>query len=420
MRFENKEEMTNEPRKGFIGRTRQLIPFFLIAGILLIAAAFPMERNPETTFTVVLDAGHGGKDPGNLGTGRYKTNEKDIALDVTLLVGNYIQENYPEVEVLYTRKDDSYPTLERRTQIANDAQADLFISIHLNAAENKSAFGAETFVMGLHKSEESLRTAMKENSTIFLEENHEKNYAGFDPGNPDTYIALSLRENVYLDNSLQLAKTIQDQFRTRVGRKDRGVKQAGFLVICYTNMPSVLVELGFITNEAEEDFIQSADGKTYMASAIFRAFRDYKSKLDKTVSTEKTEDPKPVPGEKAESSAGSIKADTNQTTKQPNEQTGIAQLVWRDVPKEAVCYKVQIISSSKPLDKKAPEFRNLQRVEEYISNGVIKYTAGCTQSYKEAKQMQEILRRQGFKDAFVVAFENLKKIELSTAISKTQ
>ncbi|MDZ4824814.1 MAG: N-acetylmuramoyl-L-alanine amidase [Flavobacteriales bacterium] len=412
--------MTNPRKKSFTWTAQRLIPVFLLTGVLFIAAITPAPRNPATTFTVVIDAGHGGKDPGNLGTGRYKTTEKDIALDVVLMLGNYIKENYPEVEVLYTRKDDSYPTLERRTEIANNAQADLFISVHLNAAENKAAFGAETFVMGLHKSEESLRTAMKENSTIFLEENHEKNYAGFDPKNPDTYIALSLRENVYMDNSLVLAKTIQDQFRTRAGRKDRGVKQAGFLVISYTNMPSVLVELGFMTNETEEDFIQGADGKTYMASALFRAFKEYKAKLDNTVVSDKlSTKPEATPAPDTPIVLPDRQAGIGTPNQKLSNSSTIA-IIWRDVPKEEVCYKVQILTSSKPLDKKAADFKNLERVDEYISNGVYKYMAGCTQSYKEVKTIQQNLRTLGFTDAFVVAFENGKKIELSAAIGKTQ
>ncbi|MFN9968943.1 MAG: N-acetylmuramoyl-L-alanine amidase, partial [Phycisphaerae bacterium] len=177
------------------------------------------------------------------------------------------------------RKGDSFPTLKDRVDAANAAAADLFISIHCNANDNKAAYGSETYVMGLHKSEESLRNAMRENASIFLEEDHESNYAGFDPKNPDTYIALSLRENIFLDQSLNLAKHVQEQFRGRVGRKDRGVKQAGYYVISFTNMPSVLVELGFLTNAEEEDFLQSEQGKGYMSSAIYRAFKDYYHKI---------------------------------------------------------------------------------------------------------------------------------------------
>ena len=241
----------------------------------------------------MLDAGHGGVDPGNLGTGRYTTTEKDVALDVTLQLGRYIEENLPEVEVIYTRKDDSFPTLRERVRIANDAQADLFVSIHCDAYDDKSARGSGTYVMGMHKSEESLRVAMKENAAMFKEDGYEENYVGFDPNDPDTYIALALRQNVNLDASLTLGASIQQQFRDRVGRRDRGVKQAGFYVISYTTMPSALVELGFLTNPEEEDFLQSETGKSYMASAIYRAFRDTYLSARKEADEVVTEDESP-------------------------------------------------------------------------------------------------------------------------------
>ena len=246
----------------------------VIAGCIALVTLCAAFAPAPPTLTVVLDAGHGGKDPGNLGTGRYSTTEKDITLDVTLRIGQYIEENLPEVEVIYTRKDDSFPGLRDRVRIANDAQADLFISIHCDAFDNAGARGAGTYVMGMHKSEESLRVAMRENASMFSEEGYERNYDGFDPNDPDTYIALSLRQNVNLDASLTLGAAIQSQFRERVGRKDRGVKQAGFYVISYTTMPSALVELGFLTNPDEEDFLRSESGKAYMASAVYRAFRD--------------------------------------------------------------------------------------------------------------------------------------------------
>jgi len=251
-------------------RRKRVAALFLVLGVILMSYTLP-STVAEKTFTVVIDPGHGGTDPGNLGTGRLLKTEKDVSLDVALIVGEYIRIHYPDVKIVYTRKTDVFPTLARRVQIANESLADLFISIHCNANDNKAASGAETFVMGLHKSEESLKTAMRENASIYLEKDHEKNYKGFDPKSPDTYIILSMRENAFLDKSINLAKNVQDQFRTRVGRKDRGVKQAGYYVISFTNMPSILVELGFLTNADEEDFLHSDEGKTYMASAIYRA-----------------------------------------------------------------------------------------------------------------------------------------------------
>ncbi len=411
---------------------RKVWAFLALAFIFMVAAAPPVA---EDQFVVVLDAGHGGSDPGNLGTGRFKTTEKNVALDVTLKVGQYIEENYPEIKIVYTRKGDTFPSLAKRVETANVSNADLFISIHCNAAENKTASGVESFVMGLHKTEESLANAMKENASIFLEKDHEKNYDGFDPKNPDTYIIMSMRENLFLDQSIKLAKSVQDQFRTRVGRKDRGVKQAGFYVISFTNMPSILVELGFLSNSEEEDFLNSEDGKTYLASAIYRAFKEFK---DRTVA-------KPKDGSTAETNASKTEtvlptkpADTKpkedkkpettvQTISKPVDSTNSVSLIksttsqgvlWSDITK-GIKYQVQIVSSPKKLDIKSADFKGLEKVEEFKQNGVYKYLAGRTNTYKEAKDNLEKLKSMGFKDAFVVAFENGERIELSKAIAQT-
>jgi N-acetylmuramoyl-L-alanine amidase len=400
-----KDAGTSGNGKALVNRgLKRSIPVFLVLLVFICAAFTPVPRMPSKTFTVVLDAGHGGTDPGNLGTGRYKEKEKDISLAVTLKVGKYIKESYPEVEVIYTRKDDTFPTLKERCETANNNMADLFISIHCNAADNKQAYGTETFVMGLHKTQESLKTAMKENASIFLEKNHKEDYKGFDPNDPETYVIMSLRENAYLNQSINLAKQVQDQFRTRVGRKDRGVKQAGFQVISYTNMPSILVELGFISNVDEEDYLMKEDGKTYMASAIFRAFKEYK---DKTKVADSGGRPK-----SQEKPQTVVTPDTK-----PVVQTATPKIVTDEV-KSGVCFKVQFLSSAKPLDKSSPEFKGVEKVDEYLSNGVYKYLAGCTSNYEVAKKNQAVMREMGFKDAFVVAFEDQKRIDLSVALSK--
>jgi N-acetylmuramoyl-L-alanine amidase len=230
--------------------------------------------------TVVIDAGHGGKDPGNLGTGRYKSREKDIALDVALRVGGYIRTQFPEINVIYTRSTDVFIGLDGRTEVANDAKADLFISIHCNAFTNPESNGVETFVLGLHRNKENLQVAMKENSAIFLEDDYKTKYEGFDPNSAESIIALTIMQSAYLQQSLSISSYIQQQFKSRVGRRDRGVKQAGFLVLRKTTMPSILVELGFLTNPVEEDFLNSENGKSYMSSAIFRGFKEYKELVE--------------------------------------------------------------------------------------------------------------------------------------------
>ncbi len=230
--------------------------------------------------TIVIDAGHGGKDPGNLGTGRYKTKEKDIALDVALRVGGYIKKQFPEIDVIYTRDTDVFIGLNERADIANKAKADLFLSIHCNAFPNPNSNGVETWVLGLHKNQENLEVAMKENSAIFLEDDYKTKYEGFDPNSAESIIALTIMQSAFLQQSLSISSYIQEQFRERVGRRDRGVKQAGFLVLRKTTMPSILIELGFLTNKAEEDFLNTENGKAYMSSAIFRGFKEYKELVE--------------------------------------------------------------------------------------------------------------------------------------------
>ena len=345
--------------------------------------------------TLVLDAGHGGKDPGNLGTGRYRTTEKDVTLDVTLKLGRYIEDNLPEVRVIYTRKDDSFPTLRDRVRIANDANADLFVSIHCDAFDNSAAKGSGTYVMGMHKSEESLRVAMRENAAMFKEEGYEENYGGFDPNDPDTYIALALRQNVNLDASLTLGAAIQEQFRERVGRKDRGVKQAGFYVISYTTMPSTLVELGFLTNPDEEDFLQSEDGKSYMASAIYRAFRDT------YLSARKEETQEERSGDELEETKESVVDEAPQEKKPP-----VERMVW---------FGVQILTTESALSPDAEELRGHSEAKPYIRHGLHKYIVGHHPHPAQAHEAKEALRAEGFSGAFVVAFDGDEQIPMSQA-----
>ena len=375
----------------------------VFATLFLLAAVPSPPPTANEIHTVVLDAGHGGKDPGNLGTGRYKTTEKDVALEVTLELGKYIEESFPDVKVIYTRDDDSFPKLEERVEIANDASASVFLSIHCNSATPR-AYGSETFVMGLHKSQASLSTAIQENASIYLEEDYKGTYAGFDPNDPDTYIKLSLRQNVYLDQSLLLSKNIQDQFRERVGRRDRGVKQAGFYVISFTSMPSALVELGFLTNKEEEDFLHSEVGKTYMASAIYRAFRDYKEKME---SADIQPEDIPEPDSK-----------TPEPRDDKRNEIPLSELVVNEDIESGVYFEVQILTSSKEIEKSPENFNGLEVVDEYISSGLYKYATGKTRDFEKAKTNQELLKNNGFPGAFVIALENGKRIDLQEALAK--
>jgi len=347
-----------------------------LAGLILLSVSF---TPVAPSMVLVIDAGHGGSDPGNLGTGRYRSTEKTVTLDVALLLQRYITERFPDVKIVMTRTGDSYPTLEQRVAIANREQADLFMSIHCDAFTNPGALGSSTFVMGMHKSEESLRVAMQENASIYREEDYENRYAGFDPEDPDTFIALALKQSVFLNQSLELGSLIQNQFKQRVGRKDRGVRQAGYYVISFTQMPSVLVELGFLTNPTEEDFLNSDQGKELMASALLRAFRTYKEKHHPGPAS-------PISGTEP----------TTESATQPAESAA---------PLPSPTFRVQFLASEDPLSTDDSRLAGLTPVVEYLRNGLYKYAAGAFGSSVEASVYKAEIQRRGFSDAFVVKFD---------------
>jgi N-acetylmuramoyl-L-alanine amidase len=225
----------------------------------------------------VIDPGHGGRDPGTSGK---NTKEKDIALKISLKFGALIEKNMPDVKVIYTRKDDRYVTLEERAELANKVKADLFVCIHANSLPGAPAYGTETFVMGLHKDKGNFEIAKRENSVILMDENYEERYEGFDPKSPESYILFTLSQSAYQASSLKFAQKIEDQFKTKVGRYSRGVKQAGFWVLWRTAMPSVLVETGFLSYGKEEGFLASENGQDLMASGLYRAFKEYKTEME--------------------------------------------------------------------------------------------------------------------------------------------
>lgn len=248
----------------------------LFLAITLLISSADTLRHEFKIRTVVIDAGHGGKDPGTHGS---KLNEKDVVLKVALKVGEYIEKNFPEVKVIYTRKTDKFIELTERANIANKNKADLFISIHANAIANSSTHGTETWVMGLHKSDANLAVAKRENAVILKEDNYEEKYQGFD-NSTESIIMMSLIQNAYLESSVKFADKIERQFKTKAGRNSRGVKQAGFIVLYQTATPSVLVEVGFLTNANEEKFLGTDEGQDLVASGIYRAFKEYKSEVE--------------------------------------------------------------------------------------------------------------------------------------------
>ena len=270
-------------RKGIVNRSDIVSPVknigfkIVLLAITLLNTSVTLLKPDYKLDTIVIDPGHGGKDPGTRGQ---SAKEKDVALKISLKLGAYIEKNMPDVKVIYTRKDDRYLPLDERAAIANKNKADLFICIHANAIANAVAYGTETYVMGLHKDDGNMDVAKRENSVITLDENYEERYEGFDPKSPESYILFSLTQSAYKESSLLFAQKIEDQFKSKVGRHSRGVKQAGFWVLWRTAMPSVLVETGFLSNNKEEDYLKSEAGQDLIASGIFRAFRDYKTQVE--------------------------------------------------------------------------------------------------------------------------------------------
>jgi len=256
---------------------RNIAIIYACTAITLLSFSQPLSAQDYKLKKVVIDAGHGGKDPGTHGK---TTKEKDLVLKVALKVGKYIETYLPDVEVIYTRKDDSFPTLQNRAKLANDSEADAFISIHANALSRASVYGTETYVMGVQNSGRNFEVAKRENAVILLEENYQEKYEGFDPTSTESYIMFSMTQSAYHESSLLLANNIENQFSKRVGRKSLGVKQSSLYLMWATAMPSVLVEIGYLTNEKEERELKSAKVQDYIASGIFRAFRDYKTQIE--------------------------------------------------------------------------------------------------------------------------------------------
>lgn len=401
---------------------RMPVYFVVLLAFILLPAGMMAQKGNKIR-TVVIDAGHGGRDPGALGS---KSKEKHIVLDVALLTGTYIRQNLPDVQVVFTRSKDEFIELHRRAAIANENNADLFISIHCNASTDKQVYGAETFVMGEHKTEANLEVARLENAAILLEDNASEAYGDFDPNSAAAYIALSLFQSENKQQSLELAQKVQEQFTRRVGRKDRSVQQAGFLVLYKTAMPSILIELGFITNPAEEKFLMSDEGKTYMASAIYRAFRDYKTRYerDNTMAPDIPEEwkeilaPDAAKAQKKDKSANEALQETKSTnteTKEEKVQTPAVNPQTEAPPAEKtdIVFKVQFATFPREIPLNDKRFAGIDETGVYFHNGIYKYTSGKFSSFQQATRHQAKMRKLGYEDAFVVAFQNGVRTEIT-------
>lgn len=365
---------------------------FFIVFLFFVTKSYSMvknSKNPDKPFIVVLDAGHGGHDPGNLGNG-YR--EKDIVLKIVLEIGR-ILERQPDFKVIYTRKTDVFVKLHERAPIANRADADLFVSVHCDAFTN-NAFGAGTFVLGLHKSKANFEVAKRENEVIFLEDDYEENYEGFDPNSPESLIGMTLMQEEYLDQSILLASLIQNNFSKNLNRKDRSVKQAGFMVLYKSYMPSVLIEAGFLTNKEEGAYLNSTKGQKEIANEIAKGIISYKKSLS-------------VTNEIYQDSLNQLN-NINSQNKSPSEKNY-----------NGVEFRVQIAASSKKLETKSYNFNGLKNIERKKEGKLFKYYYGSTFDYDEILKLKIDALEKGYNSCYIVAFKDGKKLKLSDVLIST-
>lgn len=370
--------MHNNLSVGNLMKTYQIRGLvFSIFLILSIGINLYASETPPKKFVVVLDPGHGGKDSGNTGNG---FSEKNIALKIALTVGAEL-EKHKDIEVIYTRKTDVFIGLDERARIANDAKANLFVSIHMNSFRLSGPHGTETYVLGTHRNQENLDIAMKENSVIYLEDDFEETYDGFDPESPTSYIGMTLMQEEYLDQSILLADYIQKEFTNKLKRFDRGVKKAGFLVLAKTYMPSVLVEAGFLTNLSEGRYLNSAKGQKEIASSIVQGIKLYKDIL--------------------------------------NLESGEVELAASEVEVDAyngIEFKVQIGAGTNPLEPVPHNFKGLRGIERKKEGDLYKYYYGKTSDYLEIQNLQREAQDKGYSASFIVAFKEGSKLSIDEAL----
>lgn len=365
---------------------------------------------PYKIKTIVLDAGHGGKDPGCVGA---SANEKDNTLAIVLRLGAYIEANYPEIKVIYTRDTDVFIELNERAAIANRNHADLFISVHCNALPGKTVHGAETYVLGLHRSKDNLEVARRENASIYLETDYEKNYGGYDPESPEAEIFASVWQSAYLEQSILMASYVQ-QFANAVAfREDRGVKQAGFLVLRETAMPSVLIETGYLTNANEEEFLASEEGREQMSLAIFQSFEAYKRHMEtgKPIDNvaENTAVKKPLPAKTvaqkttvpAKTSTGSKTTVAEKPKTTPASKTVTASKSPSTPAPANPNYTIFLLAWPNRLDPNVGQLSLLANVKELKIDGKYHYYSGSYTNKAEAEKVLPEIQNMGFKTASI-------------------
>ena len=372
--------------------SRNAIALLLLAALFLCTSFTDDKKKTNSKIrTIVIDPGHGGKDSGTMGTKRFKIYEKHVALAVSLKLGDYIKNTFPNVDVVYTRDSDVFLELNERTELANNVNADLFISIHCDGFTNSTPSGASVFVMGMSKLKANMDIAIRENSAIYMEDNYQQKYEGFDPKSAESYIVFSLMQNTHLNQSLKIAEEVEKEFSTKANRKSRGVKQAPFYVISRTNMPSILIECGFLTNFKEEEYLHSEIGQEYIASAIFRGFKAYKENYEGTTLEKESEEPIAVKEDRLK-------------TPTPKKEITI----------EKVVFKVQVGTYLKSMLNDAL-FKEIN-AEQQVINGTFKYYAGNETDKSSVDKLKNQLKEKGFKGAFVVAFYKGERISTKEAL----
>lgn len=374
---------------------------YILYILLLLGNILPSKGHTCITdkdFVLVIDAGHGGHDPGAIGR---ISKEKNINLNVALKLGKLVEENCPDVKVIYTRQRDVFIPLDRRAQIANDAKADLFISIHTNSlAQNRTVKGASTWTLGLAKSQANLEVAQRENAVILYEDDYKTRYAGFNPNSAESYIIFEFMQDKYMEQSVHLASLVQKQFRHTCKRHDRGVHQAGFLVLKASAMPSILIELGFISTPEEERYLNSQDGINTLALGIYQAFCTYKQEQK---------------ARRGDANSGNRSSFSPQ--KAPNAIPASAQP--KEEGKKTVngrpVFKIQICTSAELLKSNDYRLKGLKGVEHYQEGGLYKYTYGASEDYNAIVRLRRDVIGK-FKDAFIIAFRNGQKTDVNQAI----
>lgn len=420
-----------------------IIPFIILTFFLTSFSINMTSDDNDGKFVVVLDAGHGGHDPGNLGNGYL---EKNIALKIVLKVGEILERN-PNIKVIYTRKDDTFVDLYRRGEIANKANADLFVSVHCDS-HSSDAHGAGTFVLGLHANKQNFEIAKKENSVIYLEDNYESRYAAYDINSPESIIGLTIMQEEFLDQSINLAKLMQDNFSNKLKRTDRKVKQAGFIVLHQTFMPSVLVETGFLTNKVEGAYLNSTKGHNEMGKAIADAILTYKGEMISGAeeialnNTPVATEPKQEEIEKSAPNTGGkkseqlvleqkpvknipktvlvVKNETDNTTKEL-----VKEPIGKEEPKvvekepkksENIIFKVQIFASSKNIPLDSENFKGLNTLSKEPYKNLYRYMYGNTDSHFQATLLKSNADAKGYNTSYIVAYKDGVRISETEAL----